>query len=247
VDALRRALRAILPNGELVSLYLYGSKPHGDATIHSDVDLFLVYDDVTPAQTRALQELAREYLEKPTAIHLYLFPAAALPFAERNPVYYSASHYGIRLEGKPMSKIPLERRHAAAAKMKRAYENLEAVPMLLDMENIHNVISLSYYAAFYGAEAALASKGLVAHTHKDVETLFTLHFIRAGLVPASYKGLLGGGHQARIQADYLDPFDPTPIEFTRADAEYWYERAREFVLFIESALETWLAEPPLET
>lgn len=246
VDALRRALRAILPNGESVSLYLYGSKPHGDATIHSDVDLFLVYDDVTPAQENALKDLVSESLSKPTGVHLYLFPATALRFAELNPVYYSASHYGIRLEGKPMPKIPLDRSHVALAKMNRAHENLDSAPILLNADKFNNVISLSYYAAFYAAEAALASKGLVAETHKGVETLLTLHFIRAGLIPESFKGLLGGGHQARIQADYLDPYDPAPVEFTRADAEYWYGRAREFVSYIESALETWLAEPPLE-
>jgi len=55
VDAFRRALRAILPNGELKSLYLYGSKPRGDANVHSDIDLFLIYDDLhaNHLQTRA--------------------------------------------------------------------------------------------------------------------------------------------------------------------------------------------------
>jgi hypothetical protein len=246
VDALRRALRAILPNGELVSLYLYGSKPHGDATIHSDIDLFLVYDDVTPAQENALKDLVSEYLSKPTGVHLYLFPANALQFADSNPIYYSASHYGIRLEGNPMPHVPLNRRQVAAAKLKRAHEDLDSAPILLNANKINNVISLSYYAAFYAAEAALASRGLVAQTHKGVETLFTLHFIRVGLVPESFKGLLGGGHHARIQADYLDPYAPTPVEFTRAQAEYWYERARDFVSFVETAVETWLAEPPLD-
>lgn len=246
VDALRRALRAILPNGELVSLYLYGSKPHGDATIHSDVDLFLVYDDVTPAQENALKDLVSEFLSKPTGVHLYLFPAAALRFAELNPVYYSASHYGIRLEGKPMPKIPLNRRNVALAKMKRAHDKLTLVQFALQVDGFDDAISSSYYAAFYAAEAALASKGLVAETHKGVETLLTLHFIRAGLIPESFKGQLGGGHQARIQADYLDLYDPAPVEFTRTDAEYWYGCARAFVSYIESALQTWLAEPPLE-
>lgn len=65
LDRLRRELRAILPNGEIKSLYLYGSKPRGEANVHSDIDVFLMYDGASPEQENALQELVVEHLGKP--------------------------------------------------------------------------------------------------------------------------------------------------------------------------------------
>src|ERR1700687_5142534 len=76
LDAFRKELRAILPNGELQSLYLYGSKPRGEANIHSDIDVFLVYEDVTTEQENALQEFVVEHLGKPPSIHLFLYRVA---------------------------------------------------------------------------------------------------------------------------------------------------------------------------
>ncbi len=238
VDAFRRALRAILPNGELKSLYLYGSKPRGDANVHSDIDLFLIYDDVTAEQENALQELVVEYLGKPPDIHLFLYPAAALAQDNgSNPLLYNVSGHGILLEGIAVAKPEISRPKLVAANMKRAYDNLEMAQLALNAEKYAKTISLAYYAAYYAADAALASKGFVAESHGGTETLLTIHFIRMGLIPESFKGLLERGHQARIKAEYK-----VEIEFNRDVAEYWFARAQEFVAFVNGALETWLAE-----
>lgn len=243
VNALRRDLRAILPNGELKSLYLYGSKPRGDANVHSDIDLFLVYDDVTAEQEIALQELVVEYLGKPPGIHLFLYPAAALAQDNgSNPLLYNVSHHGILLEGIPVAKPEVNRPKMAGNFLAKAHRNLEIARLALGVDDYDNTISNSYYAAYYAADAALASKGLVAQSHTGTETLLTLHFIRKGLLPESFKGLLGRGHQARLKADYPDPYEPNPVPFKREDPEYWLGRAQEFVTFVDASLETWLAE-----
>lgn len=245
MDAFRRALRAILPNGELKSLYLYGSKPRGDSNIHSDIDLFLVYDDVTTEQEKALDELVTEYLFEPPHIHLFLFPVRAFgPKSNQSPILYNVSHHGILLEGIPVPKTEIDRRQVAENHLEKARRKLSEAEFILSIDGYDTAVSLSYYAAYYAAGAALASKGLVAESHTGTETLLTLEFIRKGLIPESFKGLLGGGHQARIKADYLDVDNPEPFPFSRVDAEYWLGRAREFVSFVESSLETWLAELP---
>ncbi len=245
VDAFRRELRAILPNGELKSLYLYGSKPRGDSDIHSDIDLFLVYDDVTEEQEKSLGEFSTKQLSKPPYIHLFIYPANVV--AQDNgtsPLLHNVSHYGILLEGTPVPKKEINRQRVAEKHLSNARRNLLLAKTALDTDDYNNSISLSYYAAYYAAGAALVTKGLVAQSHIGTETLLTQHFIRAGLIPQSFKGLLGGGHQARVRAVYTDAYETNPAEFGRGDADYWLGRAREFVSFVESSLETWLAESP---
>lgn len=243
LDAFRLELRAILANGELVSLYLYGSKPRRDANVHSDIDIFLVYADVTDEQENALQELILEHLTKPPHIHLLEYRADAVARDNgTNPLIYNVSHHGILLDGTAVAKLEINRRKAADTFLQKAQRNLRTAQLALDTDDYDNTISLSYYAAYYAADAALASKGLVAHSHTGTETLITLHFIRTGLIPNSFKGLLGRGHEARIQADY-----PKDVVFNRDDAEYWFARAQEFVSVIETSIEAWLAEPPIKT
>lgn len=238
LDRLRQELRAILSNGEVKSLYLYGSKPRGEANVRSDIDLLLVYDDVTTEQENALEELVVEHLGKPPRIHL--FPYRANEVERDNgasPLLYNVSHHGILLEGTPVPQLDIDRRRVARLAMKRAAENFEVAQLAIETNIFPNAISAAYYAAYYAADAALATKGLVTHTHEITETAFTMNFIRAGLVPESFKGLLGRGRKARIQADYKHD-----VEFGRDDAEYWLERAKEFVSLIQGSLETWLAE-----
>lgn len=244
LDRFRQELRAILPNGELVSLYLYGSKPRGDAKPHSDIDIFLVYDDVTTEQEKALQDLSLEHLSKPVQIHLMLLSAEGLARANgSNSLIYNVSHQGILLEGLAVTKREINRPVLVSQFLKKAHDNFELATVALDKNDYDNTISLSYYAAYYAAGAALASKGLVAESHSGTETLLTLHFIRTGLLPDKFKGLLGGGHTARIQADYPNP---ETLPFTREKAEYWFTRTQEFVQVIKASLEGWLSEPPIK-
>lgn len=243
LDRLRRELRAILPKGEIKSLYLYGSKPRGEANVHSDIDVFLVYDGVTPEQEHAVQELVVDRLGKPPGFHLLTYRAVEV---ERDngasPLLYNISHHGILVEGTPMAKLKINRKQTALKNIADAMRKLRAAKYLLDGEMYPDSVSASYYAALYAADAALAAKGLVAQSHTGTETLITIHFIRPRIIPEEFKGLLGRARESRIQADYK-----RAIEFNREDAEYWLGRAEEFATIVEASLETWLAEPPVES
>lgn len=240
LERLRRGLHAILPNGALKSLYLYGSKPRGDAHPDSDIDLFVIYDDVTSEQESELEEFTKVHFSKPPHFHIMQYRVDALERAlGSSTLIYNVSRHGILLEGAAVPKHEINRRKTAARFMEKARENLQSAGLVLDRGAFDNVISLSYYAAFYAAEAALASKGLVAQSHSGTETLLTLHFIRPGLIDESFKGLLGSGHKARIRADYS-----SDSGFTHDDADHWLTRATEFVETIEFSLDSWLEGPP---
>lgn len=202
--------------------------------------MFLVYDDVTVAQEHELREFVVAQLTKRPYFHIMLYRANEF---ERDfgtsPLIYNVSRHGILLEGIAVPKHELDRHKAATPFITKARKNLQTAALVFESGDYDNTISLSYYAAYYAEDAALASKGLVAQSHSGTETLLTIHFIRTGQIDESFKGLLGRAHQARLQADY-----PKDAAFTREDAEYWLARAVEFVETIEASLATWLAGPP---
>ncbi len=238
VARVQTELRALLPNGELKSLVLYGSKPRGEARRYSDIDLFLVYDDVTLEQENALEEYASDLFDRRPFVHLFLYRADEL--AKHNgvsPLIYNVAHTGITLEGTPVPKFDIDRPKVAAKFLADAQENIRIALILIEANAYRNAISCSFYAALYAADAAFATKGFVTHSHEGTETLFGFHFLKPQLVDAKFRGLLKRIRDARIKADYKHD-----VTWTRDDAEYWYERAREFVSTIDAALPQWLEE-----
>ena len=238
VQRFRKQARAVLPNGELKSLILYGSRVYGKPRPDSDIDLFLVYDDVTPEQENSLQELALDLDHEFTPLHVFLYRADELARAiTTSPLIYNVAHHGILLEGAPVPKLVIDRRQVAEKLMADAKENLRLVQPIIDLGGYRNAISMSYYAVLYATDAALATKGLVAKSHAGTDSLFGYHFVRTGVLDAKFKGLVGRAAKARIKADYEHD-----VEFNREDAEYWFGRAKEFVAAIDAGMPTWLEE-----
>jgi len=238
IRRVRARIHAILPNGELQSLVLYGSYVYGKPRPDSDVDLMLVYDDVTPEQEKALEELTLALYEERPRPHLFLYRADE--FAKHNGVstlLYNVSHRGITLEGVPVPKYEINRERASAYLFRKAITALENAELSLNAGHYDAAISRSFYAVLHAADAALASKGLVAKSHDGTEMLFGCHFFKTKLVDAQFKGLFNQIHKARLKADYK--YD---VEFTRDDASYWFERARAFVAALETGIPQWLNE-----
>ena len=234
VQRVRARLRSILPNGELKSLVLYGSRVYGKPRPESDIDLFLVYDDVTPEQEKSIQELNVEG-EFPL-VHIFDHRADKLAQnIETSPLVYNVAHHGILLEGAPVPKLDIDRQHVVNVNIAAAKERLEAARVLLNVNLYPDSISRSYYAVLCAADAALATKGFVPKSHEGTNNLFGYHFFRKGLVDAKFKGLIGRAAKARLKADYYKD-----VTFSREDAEYWFGRAQEFVAAIESAIPQWL-------
>ena len=59
-----------------------------------------------------------------------------------------------------------------------------------------------YYACFHAVQALFIAKGVNAHTHAGINTQFSLHFVKTGIVDISYGSFLARMFQLRQKADY---------------------------------------------
>ena len=238
IRRVRARIHAILPNGELQSLVLYGSYAYGKPRPDSDVDLMLVYDDVTPEQEQALRDLVIDLYDVRPRVHLFLYRADKVAKdLGLAPLLYNVAHHGITLEGVPLPEHEIHRAQVSSQLLAKAKEALVSAEAELNIQVYDASISRSFYAVLRASEAALATKGLVAKSHEGIEMLMGLHFFKPGLVDKKFKGLFGDIHDARIQADYS-----RDANFTRDDAEDWFERARAFVAAIEAGVPQWLVD-----
>ena len=59
-----------------------------------------------------------------------------------------------------------------------------------------------YYACFHAVQALFIASGINAHTHAGINTQFSLHFVKTGIVDVSYGSFLARMFQLRQKADY---------------------------------------------
>lgn len=97
------------------------------------------------------------------------------------------------------------RRGLLQAYLIQADKRLAAAHALLAARSWEDAVSRAYYAAFHAVTAALASRGLEAKTHDGARTLFALHFVRTGLLPADVGRTVAALQRERQSGDY-DPF-----------------------------------------
>lgn len=104
----------------------------------------------------------------------------------------------------------------AEAELQLASENLAAARLLAANRLYRNAIGNSYYAAYHSAVAVLAAHGIAASTHDGVQTMFSLHFVKAGAVAEEAGKLLGNLYHARLTADYKGLIDLTAADYTES-------------------------------
>ena len=69
-----------------------------------------------------------------------------------------------------------------------------------------------YYACFHAVQALFIAKGVNAHTHAGINTQFSLHFVKSGVVDISYGSFLARMFQLRQKADYNCAYEVSESE-----------------------------------
>lgn len=69
-----------------------------------------------------------------------------------------------------------------------------------------------YYACFHAVQALFIAKGVNAHTHAGINTQFSLHFVKTGVVNISYGSFLARMFQLRQKADYNCAYEVSESE-----------------------------------
>jgi uncharacterized protein (UPF0332 family) len=100
-----------------------------------------------------------------------------------------------------------------AAEVEKADTSLRAARALFDLGFFDESVSRAYYAVFHLACAVLLTDGLEARTHRGVDHLLNLHFVRSGRLDAMHAKAFARLAQYRLQADYSRAF-----RFTREGA-----------------------------
>lgn len=100
----------------------------------------------------------------------------------------------------------------------------EEAMILFDKEKYDGAVSRAYYAAFHHSCAALLTKGMEAISHRSLQRLFHLHFIRTKIFPDNVGVLLSHAQKAREEADYFPE-----VSFTKEIAQDRIQEVKEFL------------------
>lgn len=125
----------------------------------------------------------------------------------------------------------LNRSANAVIEWQKAQEVLKEAKVLLDQQLPGGAISRAYYAAFHAATALLISKGLEVKSHQGLGKMFSLHFIKTGLMDSKFSRILSLAQKYREEADYNSEY-----VFTIDDAQKTYQEVQDLCMTAEAIL-----------
>lgn len=98
------------------------------------------------------------------------------------------------------------RKQSSAEELQRADEELRAAEHLLSVGMPRIAMTRVYFAAFHGLRGRLYAEGLEPRSHRGVQHLFNLHFVRTGRYPTNVARLTARLQKFREEADYAEAF-----------------------------------------
>lgn len=113
-----------------------------------------------------------------------------------------------------------------------AREDLEVAKWALETNHLPSAVNRLYYACFYMVSALLFAEGHKSTKHSGVRSLFNLHWIKTGRLPAEMSFFYRDLFNYRQRGDY-DDF----VTFAHLDVQTWYEQASAFVARLSEEIE----------
>lgn len=233
VEEFKRRLLAELP-GQVKGLILFGSKARGDAHPASDIDLLVIVDHKTPEVDHVISEITADILLEQridvSALDFTTNQIAELA-AIGTPFIRNVAEEGVVLEGEPIVVEKGDPAKVAQGFIESAHRRLRAAKLMQENALFGEAMSRIFYAFLDAADAALAARSIRTKSYAGTIDLFSLHFIKPGLVDAKYSNWFKQARKFRLEADYERKRDFTPEQVNEA-----IDQAKEFVGVIESLL-----------
>ena len=132
------------------------------------------------------------------------------------------------------------RRKLIRVLLEKSRKSLEAASALLKDGFLESAVSRAYYATFYLAQAALATKDISRSKHSGVIAAFGENLTKNGPLPDKLHKALVSLYDLRITSDYSVEESPAPEE-----AAAVIDKAKEFAQATEAYLRNWLKSPPV--
>ncbi len=233
VEEFKRRILAELP-GQVKDIILFGSKARGDAHPGSDIDLLVIVDRRTPEVDDVISEImAGTLLDKRIDISALDFTSDEIAewSAIGTPLMRNLADEGIVLKGEPIVVGKGDPAKVAQGLLESAHRRLRAARLMQEDALFGEAMARVFYAFLDAADAALAARTICTKSHAGTIDLFSLHFIKPGLVEAKYSGWFKQARKFRLEADYERKRD-----FTTEQVNEAINQAAKFVEVIESLL-----------
>ncbi len=93
---------------------------------------------------------------------------------------------------------------------------------------LRKCVSNLYYACFHATRALLSTKGLYTKTHEGTIRMFSLHFVKSGVVDKRFSSYLSNLESRRADADYKKFIPPVDVEWLKE----WSKWTEEFISMV---------------
>jgi uncharacterized protein (UPF0332 family) len=130
------------------------------------------------------------------------------------------------------------RRKLVQVLLQKSQKSLAAASLLAKDGFNEAAISRAYYAVFYLAQAALATKDISRSKHSGVIAAFGEHLTKKRLLPETLHKTFVSLYESRVTSDYSVEAAPSSGETKEI-----LEAARQFTESVETYLQEWLAKP----
>ena len=100
-----------------------------------------------------------------------------------------------------------ERNIIVSLELKRARETYDDIGCLISANRLNGAANRMYYAVFHAVCALLIHDGHQVSTHKGSHALFSLPYIKTGILPREYGQLYSQLQTMREESDYNCAYD----------------------------------------
>ena len=122
-------------------------------------------------------------------------------------------------------------------RLENAHSTLDEVASHIEKGYYNTAVNRMYYACYYTVSALLIIKHITTKSHDGVRQMFSLHYVKPGLVSVDNGRLYGQLFEKRTKGDYEDLFNNN-----LAICEELYPQARQFVEVMSNLVEEWIKE-----